>query len=185
MASLHSSPPARSSPVGKRVSLFVTCIADAIYPQTGQSVVRLLDYIDVNVEFPSGQTCCGQPAFNSGYWSEARTVARQFLKAFRDADVIVAPSGSCAAMVRCEYPKLFAGDPWRSLAEEIAGKTWEFTEYLVDGLGMSDLGLRLPEPRSFALARFLSWATAAGSRPCGAYPAGTRRERQSVRPGRT
>lgn len=150
MASLHLSLPSRSSPIGKRASLFVTCIADTLYPQTGQSVVRLLDHLGVKVEFPTGQTCCGQPAFNSGYWSEARKVARQFLKAFRDTEVIVAPSGSCVAMIRHEYPKLFEGDPWHSLAEDIAGKTWEFTEYLVDGLGVSDLKLRLPEPRSFA-----------------------------------
>jgi len=150
MASLGSSLPVRVSPVGQRVSLFVTCIADAIYPHTGQSVVRLLDYLGVKVEFPAGQTCCGQPAFNSGYWPEARQVARQFLKAFREAEVIVAPSGSCVAMIRHEYPKLFEGDPWCSLAEDIAGKTWEFTEFLVDGLGVSDLKLRLPEPRSFA-----------------------------------
>lgn len=143
--------PSRPSPVGKRVSLFVTCLADMLYAQTGLSVVKLLDRVGVEVDFPRQQTCCGQPAFNSGYWRDARQVARQWLRAFQGAEVIVTPSGSCAAMVRHEFPRLFEGDPWQSLAEEVAQKTWEFTEFLVNGLGVSDLGLSLPEPRLLAL----------------------------------
>jgi L-lactate dehydrogenase complex protein LldE len=146
----HSTSPERPSPAGKRVSLFVTCIADMLYPQTGLSVVKILEHLGVDVVFPEQQTCCGQPAFNSGYWRDARQVARQFLRAFQDAEVIVAPSGSCVAMVCHEYPRLFDGDPWRSLAEQTAQKTWEFTEYLVYGLGISDLKLRFSEPRLFA-----------------------------------
>lgn len=150
MSLAGSTLPARESPVGKRVSLFVTCIADALYAQTGMAVVRLLEHLGVEVDFPAGQTCCGQPAFNSGYRRDARQGARQLLRAFQHAEVIVAPSGSCVAMVRHEYPRLFEDDPWRELAEQIAGKTWEFTEYLVDGLGIDDLQLSLPEPHSFA-----------------------------------
>jgi L-lactate dehydrogenase complex protein LldE len=146
----YSTLPTRPSPAGKRVSLFVTCLADVLYPQTGLSVVKLLEYLGVEIDFPDRQTCCGQPAFNSGYWHDARQVARQFLRALQEAEVIVAPSGSCVAMVRHEYPRLFEGDPWRSLAEQTAQKTWEFTEYLVNGLGIDDLRLRFPEPRSFA-----------------------------------
>jgi len=122
-----------------------------IYPQTGMSVVDILEYLGIEVDFPQAQTCCGQPAFNAGYRQEARDVAEQFLTAFADAEVIVTPSGSCAGMVRHEYPALFADDPvWRERAERAAVITWEFTEYLVDGLGFDDLSLALPEHKSFA-----------------------------------
>lgn len=141
----------RPSPQGKRVSLFVTCIVDMIYPNTGMSVVDILEHLDIEVDFPMSQTCCGQPAFNSGYQGEAKQVAQHFLTAFQDAEVIVTPSGSCAAMVRHEYPTLFANDAkWKSLAEKVASITWEFSEFLVDGLGIEDLGLVLPEPQKFA-----------------------------------
>jgi L-lactate dehydrogenase complex protein LldE len=143
--------PERPSPAGKRVSLFVTCIVDMIYPGTGMSVVEILEHLGIEVDFPMAQTCCGQPAFNAGYRNQARQVARQFLRAFKEAEVIVTPSGSCAAMVRHEYPALFADDPrWKALAERVALITWEFTEFLVDGLGVADLKLKLSEPQSFA-----------------------------------
>jgi L-lactate dehydrogenase complex protein LldE len=144
--------PDRESPQGKRVSLFVTCMVDMLYPDTGWAVVDILEHLQVAVDFPPEQTCCGQPAFNAGHRPAARQVAIQFLKAFKDAEVIVTPSGSCAAMVREEYPVLFAEDPqWRAAALRAAAITWEFTEYLVDGLGISDLGLQLPERSSLAL----------------------------------
>lgn len=142
---------ARPSPIGQPVSLFVTCLVDMLYPATGLAVVDVLNHLGVPVEFPQGQTCCGQPAFNGGYWREARRVAEQFLRAFRDAAVIVTPSGSCAAMVRHEFPRLFADDPPRlAEAERLAGITWEFTEFIVDGLGIDDLGGRLPAPATVA-----------------------------------
>lgn len=141
----------RPSPKDKPVSLFVTCIVDMIYPDTGMSVVKILEHLGVTVDFPMGQTCCGQPAFNSGYRTEAKTVARQFLNVFADAEVIVTPSGSCCAMIRHEYPNLFADEPeLLAQAERIADMTWEFTEYLVDGLGITDLKLRLPQAQTFA-----------------------------------
>ena len=143
--------PKRESPIGKRVSLFVTCMIDMLYPQTGMSVVEVLEHLGIAVDFPMAQTCCGQPGFNSGYRHEARQVATQFLNAFADAEVIVTPSGSCAAMVRHEYPTLFADDPdTLPAAERMASITWEFTEFLVDGLGISDLNARLTTPQSFA-----------------------------------
>ena len=142
----------RASPRGKRVSLFVTCIVDMIYPETGMSVVSIMEHLGLELDFPEAQTCCGQPGFNSGYRDDARQVARQFLKAFRDAEVIVTPSGSCAAMVRHEYPSLFADDPvWKPMADRAAAITWEVTEFIVDGLGITDLKLRLPEPEQFAM----------------------------------
>ena len=137
-------------PSGKRVSLFVTCIADVFYPQTGLSVVRLLDYLGIDVNFPLDQTCCGQPAFNTGYWRDARRVARQLLKAFDGSEVIVAPSGSCVAMVRHAYHQLFEDEAELEQAERIAAHMWEFTEYIVEGLGITDLGLSFPEPCTFA-----------------------------------
>jgi len=141
----------RPSPLGKKVSLFVTCIIDMIYPQTGMSVVEILEHLGIEVDFPPDQTCCGQPGYNAGYHPEAKQVAQGFLKAFRDSEVIVTPSGSCAAMVRHDYPTLFADDPqWRSQAERIASITWEFSEFLVDGLGITDLNLQLPAPQQFA-----------------------------------
>jgi L-lactate dehydrogenase complex protein LldE len=143
--------PERESPVGKPVSLFVTCIIDMVYPQTGMSVVEVLEHLGVEVQFPMSQTCCGQPGFNAGYRDESRQVARQFLKAFNDAEVIVTPSGSCAAMVRHEYPTLFEDDPlWQERAQRAASITWEFTEYIVDGLGIDDLNIRLPQPQTVA-----------------------------------
>lgn len=142
---------ARPSPRGKRVSLFVTCMVDMLSPQTGMSVVNVLEHLGVEVEFPYGQTCCGQPAFNSGYRQEARQVASHFIRVFHNAEVIVTPSGSCAAMVRHEYPRLFAGSPdLLAEAERLASITWEFTEYLVDGLGVTDLQTALPHPTTFA-----------------------------------
>ncbi len=135
----------RPSPRYKPVSLFVTCIVDMIYPQTGISVVEILEHLGIEVRFPLNQTCCGQPAYNAGFQNDARTVAKQFLNAFAEAQVIVCPSGSCASMVRHYYPELFKDDPvWRDRAEWAASITWEFTEYLVDGLGVTDLGAALP-----------------------------------------
>ena len=141
----------RPSPIGRPVSLFVTCLVDMLYPATGLAVVDVLNHLGVAVAFPPGQTCCGQPAFNGGYWREARSVAAQFLRAFRDAEVIVTPSGSCATMVRHEFPRLFADDPARRAeAERLAAVTWEFTEFIVAGLGIDDLGGRLPVPTTVA-----------------------------------
>ncbi len=138
----------RPSPRYKPVSLFVTCIVDMIYPQTGVSVVKILEHLGIEVRFPLSQTCCGQPAFNSGFWGDARDVGRQFLTAFADAEVIVAPSGSCASMVRHYYPELFKDEPeWLERATWAANITWEFTEYLVDGLGITDIGAKLPPAR--------------------------------------
>ncbi|MBZ0288372.1 MAG: (Fe-S)-binding protein [Anaerolineae bacterium] len=135
----------RPSPRYKPVSLFVTCIVDMIYPHTGVSVVEILEHLGIEVRFPMGQTCCGQVGFNSGFQNDARAVARQFLTAFADAEVIVTPSGSCSSMVRHYYPELFKDDPeWYERAMWATNITWEFTEYLVDGLGITDLGAALP-----------------------------------------
>ena len=143
--------PKRKSPKGKPVSLFVTCMVDMLHPETGISVVKVLEYLGIEVNFPEKQTCCGQPAYNGGYHDEAKEVAKEFLKAFRNAEVIVAPSGSCATMVRVDYLKLFADDPeYLAEAERISSITWEFSEFLVDGLGIENLDGILPKAQSFA-----------------------------------
>ncbi len=143
-------PSPRPSPVGKKVSLFVTCMIDMMYPATGWSTVALLEHLGFEVDFPMQQTCCGQPGFNAGHRPESRAVARQFLHAFREAEVIVTPSGSCAAMVRHEYPILFANQPELEESRRIGTRTWELTEFIGEGLGVTDLDLGLPERRSFA-----------------------------------
>lgn len=120
-----------------RVSLFITCLSDMFFPNTGEAVVRLLKRHGVSVDFPEEQTCCGQPAFNSGFRDEARRMAKQWLHAFRNSEYIVTPSGSCAAMVRNYYPELLPE------AKEIAARTFEFSQFLVDVLKVEDLGAEL------------------------------------------
>ncbi len=124
------------------VQLFITCIIDTLYPQTGEAVVRVLQKAGVNVSFPPNQTCCGQPAFNAGLRKEARKMALQTIKAFEGyPGPVVVPSGSCVAMIRHSYPELFAGDPiWLPRALALAERTYEFTEYLVTVRGITDLG---------------------------------------------
>ncbi len=124
------------------VQLFVTCLIDTLYPQTGESVVRVLQKAGVEVSFPPGQTCCGQPAFNAGLRKEARKMAIQTIQAFEGyPGPVVVPSGSCTAMIRHSYPELFEGDPlWLPRAMTLAGRTYELTEYLVNVRRMTDLG---------------------------------------------
>lgn len=124
-----------------RVSLFIPCIADTILPETAEATARVLERLGMDLDYREGQTCCGQPAFNSGHWDEARKVARQFLEAFDKSEVIVAPSGSCVSMVRNHYEKLFKDNPHDlELARSIAGRTFELTEFLVKRLGVTKLG---------------------------------------------
>ena len=133
-----------------RVSLFVTCIVDAVFPRVGIATTRLLEASGCEVDFPIGQTCCGQPAFNSGYADEARHVARTLLEAFADADAVVSPSGSCVGMIRHYYPSLFAGDPaLAQAAHRLADKTYELSQFLVRRLQKVDFGGRFPHRVTF------------------------------------
>lgn len=127
-----------------KASLFVTCLVDLFFPEVGEATVKVLRDQGVEVSFPRGQTCCGQPAFNSGYWNEARTAARHFLDVFEDSDgYIVTPSGSCAMMVKKGYPHLFENDPKaRARAVALADRVYELTSFLVDVLGVEDIGAR-------------------------------------------
>lgn len=126
------------------VQLFITCLADSFFPQTGQAVVDILHRLGIDVEFAREQTCCGQPTFNAGLRAEARAIAEHTIKVFEATQgSIVTPSGSCAHMFRHNYPELFAGDAdWLPRAQALAARTFEFTEYLVDQLGVTDLGAR-------------------------------------------
>jgi L-lactate dehydrogenase complex protein LldE len=128
------------------VQLFITCIIDTLYPEIGEAVVRVLQRAGVEVAFPAGQTCCGQPAFNAGLREQARPAAMNTIQVFEKTEgPIVIPSGSCAAMIRHGYPELFADDPaWLERARSIARRTFELTEFLVDQLGVPDLAARLP-----------------------------------------
>jgi L-lactate dehydrogenase complex protein LldE len=117
----------------------VTCLGDALFPHVGVAAVQVLEALGVEVDFPAGQTCCGQPAFNSGYRDSARRSARAYLRAFADSEQVVSISGSCAAMVRDHYPTLFAGRPEETAARQLAGRTFEFSQFLCDVLGVESL----------------------------------------------
>lgn len=103
-------------------------------------MVRILEDLGHVVDFPEELACCGQPPFNSGYWEEARLVARPVLQRLAKADAVVIGSGSCGAMLKVFYPELFAGQPEAAMAAELAAKTWEFGDFLVSKLGVTDLG---------------------------------------------
>lgn len=115
-----------------KATLFVTCLSDVFYPQVGISVVEVLKKYGVEVEFPIEQTCCGQPAYNSGYHKEAKASAKQIIRTFENSECVVTPSGSCAAMIHHYYPKLFSNEPeWEEKALQLANKTYEFSQFLV------------------------------------------------------
>lgn len=127
-----------------KVSLFITCLSDAMYPKVGEAMARLLARYGVELEFPKVQTCCGQPSYNSGYWDETRAAAKTILKAFNNSDFVVAPSGSCTYMIH-HYPELFKDEPeWLESARRLEQKTYEFTQFMVQVLGVTDVGASFP-----------------------------------------
>ncbi|OZI10360.1 Fe-S oxidoreductase [Bacillaceae bacterium SAOS 7] len=131
-------------------SLFITCLADNLYPQVGESVVRILNRQGVTVDFPEGQTCCGQPAFNSGYQKDAEKVAKHTIQVFEKSEFVVLPSGSCTGMIHHYYPEIFKDDPvWRKKADELIAKTYEFTQFLVHVLKVEDVGASLAKRATF------------------------------------
>lgn len=139
-----------------RVALFVTCVNDTLYPDTGRAVVTLLERLGVEVDFPAAQTCCGQAQFNTGYRHETEPLVRRYARAFEGYDHIVTPSGSCAAMVRDNYPRIGAkaaaegrGDELARIADSVVPRTYELTEFLVDVLGVTDVGAYFPHPVTY------------------------------------
>ena len=143
------------TPRPERVQLFVTCLVDQFRPEVGESVVNVLERLHIQVDFPEGQTCCGQPAFNSGFRDEAGDVARHFLDVFDATEgPIIVPSGSCGAMVRNFYGEMFGDDPAEmERVRRVGERIYEFTEFLVDVLGQDDLvaemGAQLDETATY------------------------------------
>ncbi len=129
------------------VSLFIACYNDTLFPETGKAVVRLLERLGHQEDFPLAQTCCGQMHFNSGYHREAVPIVRHFLDTFREAETVVVPSSSCTAMIRHQFARVAesAGDASvAKAAEELAPRVFELTELLVDRLGVEDVGAYFP-----------------------------------------
>jgi L-lactate dehydrogenase complex protein LldE len=131
------------------VTLFIPCFIDAMYPRAGMAMVQILERLGHKVVCPEGLICCGQPAFNSGYWEEARPVAAKTLETLRKAEVVVIGSGSCGAMVKKFYLELFAGTRYAELAKQVAARTWEFSDFLVNKLEVTDLNARFPAKVTF------------------------------------
>ena len=134
-----------------RANLFITCLVDTFFPQVGESMVRVLERLGVNVRFPEEQTCCGQPAFNSGYRADARAVAERFLSVFGEAlsegededSYVVCPSGSCTTMLKVFYKELFLNEPiMLDKLSRITDRTYEFSEFVVKVVGKTDVGAR-------------------------------------------
>ena len=127
------------------VSLFVTCLTDTFYPRSAIAIVKVLEKLGHAVSFPEAQTCCGQPMWNNGFHDETRKLAKRMIEVFDDAEVVVTPSGSCAAMIRDYYAEAFEHDAeWKPRAEALAGKTYEFIEFLVKVLdvNLSEYGVK-------------------------------------------
>ncbi|HEY5054523.1 MAG TPA: (Fe-S)-binding protein [Acidobacteriaceae bacterium] len=130
-----------------RVSLFITCYNDTLFPSTGKSVVRVLERLGHTVDFPPGQTCCGQMHWNTGYQADALPLLQRFVDQFRASEVVVVPSSSCVAMMRDHYPKMAAeiGDARLTAdVEALLPKVFEFSEFLTNRLGLEDVGAYYP-----------------------------------------
>ena len=127
-----------------KVSLFIPCLTEHLYPESALSMVKVLNHFGHETEYVENQTCCGQPAFNSGYWKEIIPIAEHFIELFQDEDVVVAPSGSCVAMVRIFYDRLSIDQELIPGLNALKGKIFEFTEFLVDRLDITELGGTFP-----------------------------------------
>jgi L-lactate dehydrogenase complex protein LldE len=132
-----------------RVALFVTCLVDQFFPQVGEATVEVLERAGVQVAFPEKQTCCGQVLANDGFRKEAAELARRFVEVFEPYEAVVAPSGSCVAMVREFYTELLSGTPWEDRACGVAHRTYELSEFLVRVLEVTDLQARFPHRVTF------------------------------------
>ncbi|RLQ90195.1 (Fe-S)-binding protein [Planomicrobium sp. Y74] len=132
-----------------KVSLFITCLSEMFYQNAAKDVVEVLERLDCEVDFPKGQICCGQPAYNSGYRKDAKKAAKQMIASFEASEYIVTPSGSCAAMFK-EYPQLLKDEgEWHERAKKVADKTYEFTQFIVNILKVEDLGATYPAKATY------------------------------------
>jgi L-lactate dehydrogenase complex protein LldE len=130
--------------VKQKVSLFIPCFVDQLLPQVAVDTVKVLRRLRYAVDYPEDQTCCGQPAFNTGYWDEARPCAERFVRVFKHSDVIVCPSGSCTTMVRNFYTDLLAKSALREEALAVAARTFELSEFLVKVAAITQVGATFP-----------------------------------------
>ncbi len=127
----------------KTVTLFIQCLVDTMFPEAAEAMVTTFQRLGIPLTYPLDQTCCGQPAYNSGYRKEAKAAAKHFIEIFEEAEAIVCPSGSCVHMVRHHYPELFADSPeMHKRAIAVGAKTFEFTQYLVDELNITDVSAK-------------------------------------------
>ncbi len=126
------------------ITLFIPCFVDALFPRAGISMAEILEQLGHRVVCPEDIACCGQPPFNSGYWDEARTIAAPIVEKLKNAEAVVIGSGSCGAMIKKFYPELFAGTRHEADAKKLSANTWEFSEFLVRKLGVTDLGAKFP-----------------------------------------
>ena len=141
--------PKREVNRGMNITVFVPCYVDACYPGVGIAMVGLLERLGHDLKFHPELTCCGQPAFNAGCWDEARKVAARNVDVLTDAEAVVVPSGSCAAMMRKFYPELFHGHPQESEASAVAGRCHELSSFIADTLGITDVGASFPHRVTF------------------------------------
>jgi L-lactate dehydrogenase complex protein LldE len=132
-----------------KITLFIPCFVDLMFPKAAISIVRIFERLGHTVQCPEQIACCGQPAFNSGYWPEARSVGVNVLHALKDAEVVVIASGSCGAMLKVFYQELFAGTEHELAAKTLSPKCCEFSDFLVTKLGVTDLGARFPAKVTF------------------------------------
>ena len=132
-----------------KITLFIPCFVDQLFPSVGISAVRIFEKLGHKVNFKEAIICCGQPAFNAGYWEETRGIATRVLRALAGEDPVVVPSGSCAAMVKNFYPELFRETPQAESAVQLSQRVFEFSSFLVDQLGVTDLGSRFPAKVTF------------------------------------
>ncbi|MBV8378228.1 MAG: (Fe-S)-binding protein [Verrucomicrobia bacterium] len=132
-----------------KINLLIPCFVDQLFPSVGISVVRIFEKLGHTVDFKESILCCGQPAFNAGYWKEAREIAAPVLKSLAGSDPVVVPSGSCAAMVKNFYPELFRETRQAEDAVQLSQRTYEFSAFLVDQLRVTELGSRFPARVTF------------------------------------
>ncbi|PLR82142.1 Fe-S oxidoreductase [Bacillus canaveralius] len=132
-----------------KVTLFATCLVDMFQGDVGKATVEVLERLGCKIDFPESQVCCGQPAYNSGYVKESKEAMKRMIASFQDAEYVVSPSGSCAAMFK-EYPHIFKDDPvWGPKAQALSDKTYELTEFIVDVLQVENVGARLSGKGTF------------------------------------
>jgi len=132
-----------------KINLLIPCFVDQLFPSVGISVVRIFEKLGHTVDFKESIVCCGQPAFNAGYWKEARGIAGRVLQSLAGSDPVVVPSGSCAAMVKNFYPELFRETPQAEAAVQLSQRVFEFSSFLVDQLRITELGSRFPARVTF------------------------------------